>query len=54
METTQWMFWQMRHRRPMVNGYSGFFPRRFRELKAALEHFPDARSLASCAKTRPF
>ncbi len=50
METTQWMFWQMRHRRPMVNGYSGFFPRRFRELKAALEHFPDARSLEHLAK----
>ena len=50
METTQWMFWQMRHRRPTVNGYSGFFPRRFRELKAALEHFPDARSLEHRAK----
>jgi hypothetical protein len=45
LETTQWMFWQTRHGRPMVNGYSGFFPKPFRELKVALEHFPDAASL---------
>jgi hypothetical protein len=45
LETTQWMFWQTRHGRPMVNGYSGFFPKPFRELKAGLEHFPDAASL---------
>jgi hypothetical protein len=45
LETTQWMLWQTRHGRPMVNGYSGFFPKPFRELKAALEDFPDAASL---------
>jgi hypothetical protein len=45
LESSQWMFWQMRHRRTMVNGYSGFFPKRFRELKGALRHFPDAQSL---------
>jgi hypothetical protein len=45
LESSQWMFWQMGHRRPMVNGYSGFFPKPFRELKAALQHFPDAQSL---------
>jgi hypothetical protein len=44
LETTQWMYWQMRHGRPMVVGYSGFFPRSFRELKAALQDFPDAVS----------
>ncbi len=45
LETTQWMFWQTRHGRPMANGYSGFFPKPFRELKAALERFPDDASL---------
>lgn len=45
LETSQWMFWQMRHRRSMVNGYSGFFPKPFRELKGVLQHFPDTQSL---------
>lgn len=49
LETTQWMFWQMGHGRPMVNGYSGFFPKPFRDLKATLQDFPDPASLESLA-----
>lgn len=45
--TSQWMYWQQRHWRPMVNGYSGFFPRRFKELKKTMKGFPSARSLAA-------
>lgn len=50
LETVLWMFWQMRHGRPMVNGYSGFFPRPFRELKAVLEDFPQGGSLEMLAQ----
>ena len=38
--TSQWMYWQIRHWRPMVNGYSGFFPAQFRELKKTMGTFP--------------
>ncbi|MEM6794854.1 MAG: hypothetical protein AAF725_12815 [Acidobacteriota bacterium] len=43
--TGQWMYWQMSHWRPMVNGYSGFFPADFRSLKKAMQTFPDRASL---------
>ncbi len=43
--TAQWMYWQMRHWRPMVNGYSGFFPSEFRQLKAKMASFPSPESL---------
>lgn len=45
--TSQWMYWQMRHWRPMVNGYSGFFPASFRRLKKLMPTFPDQASLAA-------
>lgn len=45
LETTQWMFWQTRHGRAMVNGYSGFFPKPFLELKEAMQEFPSATAL---------
>ena len=45
--TSQWLYWQQRHWRPMVNGYSGFFPSRFRRLKEAMESFPSERSLVA-------
>jgi hypothetical protein len=50
LETSQWMFWQMRHGRRMVNGYSGFFPERFLSLKSAMQRFPDARSIRALAE----
>ena len=43
--TSQWMYWQIRHWRPMVNGYSGFFPEPFRDLKKAMETFPSNGAL---------
>ncbi|MCH9651868.1 MAG: hypothetical protein K0U98_26805 [Deltaproteobacteria bacterium] len=43
--TSQWMYWQMRHWRPMVNGYSGFFPATFRSLKKSMETFPAPEAL---------
>ncbi|MCG8462859.1 MAG: hypothetical protein MI919_41770 [Holophagales bacterium] len=45
LATSQWMYWQMRHWRPMVNGYSGFFPQSFKSLKKAMETFPSPASL---------
>lgn len=45
--TTQWMYWQTRHWRPMVNGYSGFFPAEFRRLKKIMHQFPSQESLAA-------
>ncbi|MFQ5732016.1 MAG: hypothetical protein ACE5KM_08680, partial [Planctomycetaceae bacterium] len=40
-ETAEWMYLQSFHGRRMVNGYSGFFPNGFRELKSAMQGFPD-------------
>lgn len=45
--TTQWMYWQTRHWRPMVNGYSGFFPAEFRRLKNVMQTFPSQASLVA-------
>lgn len=39
------MYYGLEHGRPLLNGYSGFFPPRYLELKAAMATFPDARSL---------
>jgi hypothetical protein len=38
-ETTEWMYWSTFHRHPLLNGYSGFFPLKFLEIKWALEEF---------------
>ena len=37
--TAEWMYWSTYHRHPLVNGYSGFFPQNFLEIKEQLEHF---------------
>ena len=37
--TAVWMYWSTFHRHPLVNGYSGFFPQSFLELKEGLEQF---------------
>jgi hypothetical protein len=39
--TALFMIEQIGHRRPMVDGYSGFFPEAFVELKMLLSEFPD-------------
>jgi hypothetical protein len=43
--TTVWMYWGMAHGRPLVNGYTGFFPPDYTEVKAALQKFPDHASV---------
>jgi hypothetical protein len=40
-----WMYWQTFHRRPMLNGYSGFFPRHFNDLKWPMAEFPSVGSV---------
>jgi hypothetical protein len=46
-----YMFDSTFHWQPMVNGYSGFYPRSFLELADVMETFPDERSIAAL-KTR--
>jgi len=43
--TAYWMYWALFHRRPMVNGYSGFFPDKYLTLKDKMEKFPDEASV---------
>lgn len=38
-ETAVWMYWGTMHRRPLVNGYSGFFPKAFVDLKELLAQY---------------
>lgn len=40
LSTTVWMYWQTFHKRPMVNGYSGYFPKAFMELRDLTDSFP--------------
>ena len=37
--TAIWMYWSTFHRHPLVNGYSGFFPQSFLDMKEGLEQF---------------
>ncbi len=37
--TAVWMYWGTMHLRPLVNGYSGFFPQDFQDLKEKLAYF---------------
>lgn len=39
------MYWQTVHHRRLAEGYSGFFPESYRQLKQAMQTFPDATSL---------
>jgi hypothetical protein len=46
-ESEVWgMYWGLFHHRRMVNGYSGFFPASYLELKTQMQSFPDEASLA--------
>ena len=38
-EATVWMYYGTYHGRPLLNGYSGFFPLAYNELKEGLEQF---------------
>lgn len=44
-DTAYWMYWALFHRRPMVNGYSGFFPDKYLALKDKMVRFPDEASV---------
>jgi len=44
-DTTVSMLWSTYHKRRLVNGYSGFFPKEFVRLKAAVQNFPDDKSV---------
>jgi hypothetical protein len=48
--TAVWMYWGAEHHRPMVNGYSGFFPPEFIRLKETMQTFPDAASVEALAQ----
>jgi hypothetical protein len=39
------MVLSLEYQKPLVNGYSGFFPRSYREMRASMQHFPDEESL---------
>jgi hypothetical protein len=38
-ETTLWMYWGTFHGRPLLNGYSGFFPHSYNQLRDGLAEF---------------
>ena len=38
-ETTVWMYWGTFHGRPLLNGYSGFFPASYNQLRDGLSQF---------------
>ena len=40
-----YMFWSITHWQPLVNGYSGYYPREFAETVVRTERFPDDQSL---------
>lgn len=44
-DTTVAMLWSTYHKRRLVNGYSGFFPKEFVRLKADVQSFPDDKSV---------
>lgn len=47
-ESEAWaMYWGRFHHRRMVNGFSGFFPASYLELKSQMQSFPDESSLAA-------
>ncbi|MBA4030351.1 MAG: hypothetical protein C0478_05595 [Planctomyces sp.] len=48
--TTTWMYWQTQHHRPLINGYSGFFPDAYLDLRDAMENFPDDSSISQLAQ----
>jgi hypothetical protein len=41
VDITWWMYWSIGHRRWLVNGYSGFFPRVSRQWETVLVNFPN-------------
>ena len=52
-ETALWMYWGTFHRRPLLNGYSGFFPSSFNLVKEGLEQFQRPANLGADAAYEP-
>ena len=44
-QESRWMYWQTFHHRQMVNGYSGYFPPEYLNLKMKMTTFPVLESL---------
>lgn len=44
-QETRWMYWQTFHRRKMINGYSGYFPQTFLDLKMTMAAFPSPETI---------
>jgi len=42
---TPYMYFSLWHWSPMVNGYSGFVPESYKELRAEMTRFPDDRGI---------
>lgn len=42
--STEWMYLGLWHERPLVNGYSGFFPEHYQLVKSILTEFPQDHS----------
>jgi hypothetical protein len=47
------MVFSLEHGKPLLNGYSGFFPDSYHALKAAAGHFPNEHSLSALAERAP-
>lgn len=52
-ETAVWMYWSTFHRCPLVNGYSGFFPVSYWELKEGLDQYQRPADLKPDAVYQP-
>ena len=46
-QEAEWMNWQTFHGRRMVNGYSGYFPEHFRQLKWPMAQFPAKATISA-------
>ena len=46
------MLWSTYHNRRLANGYSGFFPKKFVQLKRDVQNFPDDKSVRELQKSR--
>jgi hypothetical protein len=51
-DTTIAMLWSTYHNRRLANGYSGFFPKEFVQLKSDVQNFPDDKSVRELRKSR--
>ncbi len=52
-ETTLWMYWGTFHGRPLLNGYSGFFPASYNQLRDGLAQFEKPLNPAASDKDEP-